>query len=45
MSRFKTFRINPNQRPPLVLVLVLCATALLLWWPIFVLSPTVVWFW
>ncbi|MGU3362579.1 hypothetical protein ACLBWX_19815 [Methylobacterium sp. M6A4_1b] len=45
MSRFKTVRSDPNQRPPLGLVPLLCATALLLWWPIFVLSPTAVWFW
>lgn len=45
MSRFKTRRAFRNRRPSLALVLVLCATARLLWWPIFVLGPTTVRFW
>ncbi|KQQ24859.1 hypothetical protein ASF58_15510 [Methylobacterium sp. Leaf125] len=45
MFRFKTRRPGSNRRPPLSLVLVLCATALLLWWPILALSETAVWFW
>ncbi|MDB5648181.1 hypothetical protein [Methylobacterium sp.] len=45
MSQFKTLRARLSQRPALSLVLILCATALLMWVPILALSHEPIWFW